>query len=158
MFLPKKEKMNKKLILILPMLLFILTGFASKEEAPAFGDAETLSKQTVSSSKNVPFQLDVHLPEEFKYTPNAPVGLQVFSADGKKLLKEDIKNPSKSFPKTYKLNLGSETLTDLRITLNLYYCEAKDARICYFKTVKLIQPVEVSPASQTQAITISYDL
>ncbi len=114
-----------------------------------------LPLRSIAGGKDVPLILSVKLPEKFKFTPDAPLNVQMrFASDGK-ILREEIEKPEKNLPLEESISISGDE--KIEIILDIYFCEKKDSALCYFKTVKLIQPLEVKKGGDGE-IKIDYAL
>ncbi len=103
----------------------------------------TLNPFRANAERNIPFSINVNLSGKYKFTPGAPLGIRVTDAGGIEKWKMKVNDPSKQFPIKGIIDISSTGTKQLDIFLDLYFCEKKDQSLCYFKSVKLIQPLEI---------------
>ena len=111
-----------------------------------------LSRQTVAPGEGA-LRIVLDLPPGYKLTPGAPSSVS-FEIEGEGLrLKDDksqtaIRNPKFPVSIDYRATSGD---AQIKATLSLYYCKTAAESLCYFKDVKLILPIAVSPDGSSTA-------
>jgi hypothetical protein len=134
-------------------------------EAPSPAEAKTLAGkpevtlavQTVKPGRGE-LVVSVELPSGTKFTPGAPMSLHVVVKEGG--LKFDGGETEKEIkPATFPLRVPMELSAGkarLEVSMNVYYCTAKNEGLCYFKTALVEVPIDASPDAKTAEVKVSY--
>lgn len=121
----------------------------------AMTDEVQLFPQSVMSGKSVPISVELGLPKGFKFTPGAPLGIKVKAASG--TWSKSLDDPSKELPARGELAFGQTGKDQLEIFMDVYYCE-KEGTTCYYKSLKLIQPLDVRDTGAGGEIQVKYEM
>jgi hypothetical protein len=101
-----------------------------------------------TSPKASGFQLKLILPAGTHLNPLANSRWQATPIDARALkLKSSPRELTElNVTVPWEILPGQTTLTSLNLDLDLYYCAESNAGLCYFRSVRLILPVEVAAA------------
>jgi sugar lactone lactonase YvrE len=108
------------------------------------------------SPKTARLQLNLVLPEGTHLNPLAASRVQATAVDGRAI---KLKSPPRELTEP-KVTIPWEVLegpSAVHLDLDVYYCAQKNAGLCYFKSVRLVLPVEVT-ASGTSEPSVDFRL
>jgi len=147
----------KKLTLLLFIFCFLFV--AAKASPPArerVDETIELPGQIVNPGKAIDLSVGVDLPEKYKFTPGVPLSIRVKSDSGKEKWQKSVVEPAKNLPAQGKVGIDFSGSGELNVFLDIYFCEKKDQALCYFKTIKLVQPIEIREGISSSEIQIKY--
>ncbi|MBI4971163.1 MAG: redoxin domain-containing protein [Candidatus Omnitrophica bacterium] len=116
-----------------------------------------LPAQSVAAGKIAAISVAVELSKEFEFTKGAPLQIRVISPSGEEKWKQAVSDPAKNLPARGRIDVGLAGKSEIQIILDVYYCDAKSHALCHFKTIKLIQPLEVTAAGSAE-IRVNYKI
>lgn len=91
--------------------------------------------------------VEISLPEGFKVNDDAPSGVTLTELPGFLRTEErEVRSPGQPFPVRLPVEARAGS-GSLRVRLSLVYCREEEEGICFFETVDLVAPVEVTPGA-----------
>lgn len=114
-----------------------------------------LEKQQVQPGEGT-IELEIVMPPGYKFNPLAPSSVQWESQNDVVLLPEgaDGNLSGAEMPKSQTVQFHEGT-DELRVDLNIYYCENERESLCLIEMVELVVPVEVAPGGAAQ-VSLTY--
>ncbi len=126
------------------------------EEPDEYFDEVIISPAASIQSSVKQMKISLNLPKDQKFNNQAPFTLAVKSEDASivKIGKYNIPHATKIINIPVELIRGSTTIS---VILDFSYCGMKDQSLCFFKKVKLVYPVNITPDG-TDKFEITYTI